>query len=87
MAKYKVTFKRSVTKDFLNISKQDVERILNNIESLSIDPRAEGCIKIAGKELYRIRQGMYRIIYEINDQNLMVNVIKICPRSNVYNFL
>ena len=65
MAKYKITFKRSVTKDFFNIPKQDVARILNKIESLSEDPRPEGCIKIAGKELYRVRQGMYRIIYEI----------------------
>ena len=87
MAKYKITFKRSVTKDFLNIPKQDVARILNKIESLSDDPRAEGCIKIAGKELYRSRQGMYRIIYEIYDQSLIVNVIKIGRRSNVYDSL
>lgn len=85
MAKYKITFKRSVTKDFLSIPKQDVARILNKIESLSDDPRSEGCIKIAGKELYRIRQGMYRIIYEIIDQSLIVNVIKIGRRSNVYD--
>ncbi|MBK7653134.1 MAG: type II toxin-antitoxin system RelE/ParE family toxin [Flammeovirgaceae bacterium] len=81
----KLLLKRSVTKDFLNIPKQDVARILNKIESLSDDPRAEGCIKIAGKELYRSRQGMYRIIYEIIDQSLMVNVIKIGRRSNVYD--
>lgn len=87
MAKYKITLKRSVTNDFLNIPKQDVARILNKIESLSDNPRAEGCIKIAGKELYRIRQGMYRIIYEIIDQNLIINVIKIGHRSNVYDSL
>ena len=53
MAKYKITFKRSVTKDFLNIPKHDVARILNKIESLSDDPRAEKRKKIAGKELFR----------------------------------
>ncbi len=84
MAKYKITFKRSVTKDFLNIPKQDVAKILNKIESLSDDPRAEGCIKITGKELYRVRQGFYRIIYEIFDQSLIVNVIKIGHRSKAY---
>jgi len=46
MEKYKVTFKRSVTKDFISIPKQDVLRILDKIESLSDNPRAEGCIKI-----------------------------------------
>ena len=84
MAKYKVTFKRSVTKDFISIPKQDVVRILEEIESLSDNPRTEGCIKIAGKELYRVRQGAYRIGYEIFDQHLIVNVIKIAHRSNVY---
>lgn len=84
MAKYKVTFKQSVTKDFLNIPKQDVARILNKIKTLSDDPRGEGCIKISGKELYRVRQGAYRIVYEIFDQHLIVNVIKIAHRSNAY---
>lgn len=84
MAKYKVTFKRSVTKDFISIPKQDVLRILDKIKSLSDNPRAEGCIKIAGKELYRTRQGTYRIVYEIFDQHLIVNVVKIAHRSNVY---
>lgn len=85
MAKYRITFKRLVTKDFLNIPKQDVAKILSRIESLAVDPRAEGCIKITGRELYRIRQGMYRIIYEIFDQSLIVNVVKIGHRSNVYD--
>jgi mRNA interferase RelE/StbE len=82
MAKYKITFKHSVTKDLLNIPNQDVIRILNKIESLSDDPRAEGCIKITGKELYRVRQGIYRVIYEVFDQNLMVNVIKVVNRPD-----
>jgi mRNA interferase RelE/StbE len=85
MAKYKITFKRSVTKDFISIPKQDVVRILDKIESLSDKPRTEGCIKIAGKELYRVRQGAYRIVYKIFDQHLIVNVIKIAHRSNVYD--
>ncbi len=85
MEKYKINFKRSVTKDFISIPTQDVVRILNKIESLSNNPRAEGCIKIAGKELYRVRQGIYRIVYEVFDQHLIVNVIKIAHRSNVYD--
>ncbi|GKS68580.1 RelE/StbE family addiction module toxin [Nitrosomonas sp. PY1] len=87
MEKYNITFKRSVTKDFISIPKQDVMRILDKIESLSDNPRSEGAIKIAGKELYRIRQGTYRIVYEIFDRYLIVNVIKIGHRSNVYDSL
>ena len=84
MKKYKLTFKKSVTKDFRNIPKHDVKRILNKIESLTINPRAEGCIKLSSKENYRVRQGLYRIIYQIRDDVLIVNVIKVSHRSDVY---
>lgn len=84
MTKYKLTFKKSVTKDFRNIPKNDVKKILSKIESLAINPRAEGCIKLSGKENYRVRQGIFRIIYQIRDKELVINVIKISHRSNVY---
>ena len=84
MKKYKLTFKKSVTKDFRNIPKKDVKKILNKIESLTINPRAEGCIKLSSKENYRVRQGLYRIIYQIRDDVLIVNVIKVSHRSDVY---
>ena len=84
MAKYKLTFKKSVSKDLRNIPKKDVPKILNCIESLTDNPRAEGCIKLSGQENYRVRQGSYRIVYEIRDEVLIVNVIKVAHRSNVY---
>lgn len=84
MKKYKLTFKKSVTKDFRNIPKKDVKKILSKIESLTINPRAEGCIKLSGKENYRVRQGLYRIIYQIKDDVLIINVIKVSHRSDVY---
>ncbi|MBV1789843.1 type II toxin-antitoxin system RelE/ParE family toxin [Marinobacterium sp. D7] len=84
MAKYKITFKKSVAKDFRNIPKQDVQRILKRIDSLADNPRAEGCIKISGQENYRVRQGLYRIIYEIRDEVLVINVIKVGHRSAIY---
>lgn len=85
MANYEITFKRSVTKDLLDIPQQDVIRILRKIERLAADPRAEGCIKIAGKEkeLYRIRQGSYRIVYEIFDKRLVVSIIKVGHRGRM----
>ena len=84
MAKYKITFKKSVTKDFRSIPKQDIQRILKRIDSLADNPRADGCIKLSGDENYRVRQGLYRIIYEIRDEILVINVIKVGHRSAVY---
>ena len=84
MAKYKIVFKKSVSKDLRNIPNKDVARILNRIEALAEDPRAEGCIKLSGQESYRVRQGLYRIVYEIRDQELVVSVVKVGHRSDVY---
>ncbi|WP_435274113.1 type II toxin-antitoxin system RelE family toxin [Psychrobium sp. nBUS_13] len=84
MAKYKITFKKSVAKDLRVIPKSDIQNILSKIDSLSDNPRGEGCIKLSGKENYRVRQGLYRIIYEIKDGLLVVNVVKVAHRSHVY---
>ncbi len=61
MTKYKITFKRSVSKDLRNIPKKDVRRILKQIDMLASDPRAEGCIKLSGQEYYRIRVGFIEL--------------------------
>jgi mRNA interferase RelE/StbE len=84
MGKYKITFKKSVAKDFRSIPKQDVQRLLKRIDSLADNPRAEGCIKLSGQENYRVRQGLYRIVYEIRDSVLVINVIKVGHRSAIY---
>jgi len=80
MARYKVTFKKSVTKDLRVISKSDIKEILDKINALSENPKGGGCIRLSGKECYRVRQGLYRIIYEIKDD---VMVIKVAHRSQV----
>ena len=84
MEKYKLTFKRSVAKDLRNIAKPDVKRILRRIDQLAEDPRGPGCNKLSAQERYRVRVGMFRIIYEIQDFELIVQVIKIGNRSDVY---
>ena len=84
MANYSLVFKKSVAKDLRSIPKKDVKRILNCIESLLDNPRAEGCIKLSGQEWYRIRQGNYRIVYEIKDEELIILVIKVGHRGDVY---
>lgn len=84
MAKYKITFKRSVSKDLKSVPKSDIKKILLKIDNLALDPRREGAIKLSGQEMYRIRQGLYRIIYEIKVSELVVQVIKIGHRSDIY---
>ncbi len=87
MARYKLLFKASVTKDFRHIPKQDVAAILQRIDDLANDPRPNGCEKLSGQERYRARQGNYRIIYEIIDEQLVVTVVKIGHRREVYKRL
>jgi len=84
MAKYKLLFKKSVTKDFRNIPNNDVNKILQWLDTLADDPRPPAAKKLSGNEFYRIRQGVYRIIYQIIDDELIVHVIKIAHRSKSY---
>ncbi|MBT8145371.1 MAG: type II toxin-antitoxin system RelE/ParE family toxin [Gammaproteobacteria bacterium] len=85
MASYELVFKKSVAKDFRSIPKKDVARILERIEALREYPRGEGCVKLsAQQERYRVRQGIYRIVYEIQDNELIVIVVKVAYRSSIY---
>lgn len=84
MAAYKLFFKKSVQKDFDSIPKKDLKRILSRIESLSENPRPHGCEKLTGQERYRLRQGRYRIVYSIQDDELTVWVVKVAHRKHIY---
>jgi mRNA interferase RelE/StbE len=84
MAGYKIFFRKSVWKDFESIPKKEVNRILQKIESLSEDPRPPGSQKLSAQERFRIRQGRYRIVYSIQDEELTVWVVKVGHRKDVY---
>jgi mRNA interferase RelE/StbE len=84
MGSFKVLFKQSVAKDLRQVPKKDVTRILKRIEGLKTDPRPPGVEKLSGQEKYRIRQGVYRILYEIRNDELIVVVVKIGHRRDVY---
>ena len=84
MASYELVFKKSVAKDLRELPKVDVKRILQRIRTLADDPRPPGCEKLSGQERYRIRQGVYRIVYEIDDNVLIVLVVKVGHRRDVY---
>lgn len=84
MAKYRLVFKKSVAKDLKKIPNKDIARILERINTLVGDPKPQGAIKLTNQEKYRIRQGAYRILYELQDLSLIITVVKIAHRQTVY---
>ena len=85
MKQYKVILSPKVQKSFINIPDDYVFKIHKSLSLLSFNPRPFGCVKLAGSENhYRIRVGVYRVIYTIKDDVLIVEVIKIDHRRNVY---
>lgn len=84
MARFELVFKRSIAKDIRALEPIDVRRILQRIEKLAVDPRPKDSEKLSGQERYRVRQGSLRILYEIDDSQLVVTVVKIGHRRDVY---
>lgn len=84
MGSYEIVFRKSVAKDLRALPKRDVRRILNRIRALADEPRPAGCEKLSGRELYRIRQGVYRIVYSIEDTRLVIVIIRVGHRRDVY---
>jgi mRNA interferase RelE/StbE len=79
--KYKVSIKRSAVKEIEAIpQKKERQRIIRRIGQLAEDPRPPGSKKLSGNEKYRVRQGSYRIVYSIEDNELIVVVVKIGHR-------
>jgi mRNA interferase RelE/StbE len=89
VGRYRVLIKPSARKELLAIpTKKDRQRLVRRIELLGEDPRPAGCEKLAGGgDLYRVRQGQYRIVYEIQDAELVVLVVKLGHRRDVYRAL
>ncbi len=84
MASYSVRIKRSAAKELEAVPQKDRKRIVKRIEGLAAEPRPPGCEKLSGEEKYRLRQGDYRILYEIVDRELIVTVVKLGNRRDVY---
>lgn len=84
MGSYELRFKASVAKELRRLPRRDVQRIWQRIEQLGEDPRPPGAVKLSTSELYRIRQGRYRIVYEIIDQQLVIVVVRVGHRGTVY---
>lgn len=85
MARFEVLIKRSAVKEIESIArKKDRQRVVRRIGQLAEDPRPPGCRRLSGRDRYRLRQGSYRIVYAIEDEKLIVYVVKVGHRRDVY---
>ncbi|MEI6706125.1 MAG: type II toxin-antitoxin system RelE/ParE family toxin [Methylococcales bacterium] len=85
MTAYQIEFKQSAKKELAQLPRSVAEKIIECIKSLADNPRADGCKKLRGvKHVYLIRINDYRVVYLIVDQCLIVQIIKIGHRKEIY---
>ena len=85
MAKYRILIKASAAKEIEDIRTQkDRKRVVRRIQGLADNPRPRGVEKLSGQNRYRVRQGNFRIIYSIEDDKLIVHIVKVGDRKDVY---
>lgn len=84
---YEIEIAEKLEKRLSKLPKKDKEKILEKIDSLANNPRPKDCKKLQGNQkppLYRVRSGIYRIIYAINDDVLIVLIVDIGHRKEIY---
>jgi len=84
VANYDLRIKPSAVKELEALQTKDRRRIVKKIQDLASEPRPPGCEKLSGQDRYRLRQGDLRILYEIQDREVTVTVVKIRHRRDVY---
>ena len=85
MGNYNISIKPPAVKEIEGIPKKDRLRIVRKIKGLASNPRPPGCEKLTGGDKYRIRRGDYRIVCSVSDRELIIVVVKVGHRRNVYN--
>ena len=85
MESYRIVIKKSATKEIQGLQPSDRKRLIERIRALASDPRPPGCKKLSGQDKYRIRQGNFRILYQIIDDQLVIVVVKVGHRRDVYD--
>ena len=85
MGNYKIEIKKSAVKEISKLPKNVLKRVVTKIKSLGDEPRPTGCKKLTADEKYRIRVGEYRILYSIEDEKLVIYVVKVSHRKKVYD--
>jgi mRNA interferase RelE/StbE len=81
---YNVTIKKRASKALANLPKDDYQKVRDGIRELAENPRPSGCLKLTGREGWRVRIGVYRIIYGIDDPEKKVIVLDIGHRKDIY---
>ena len=81
---YSVRIKRSAERELKTLSKTALQRIIGKIRTLSENPRPRGCEKLSSDERYRVRQGDFRVVYAVDDERQLVEIVKIGHRREVY---
>ena len=81
---YSIEILRSAQKDLAKINETDRIKLIDSIRSLAFEPRPNGCKKLSGRSAWRIRMGSFRVIYEIQDYKLVILVVAIGHRKNIY---
>lgn len=84
MAVYNLLIKKSATKELEAVPKKDRVKLIAKIRNLANDPRPPGSEKLAGDDKYRVRQGVYRVLYEVDDTTIVVTVVRVAHRREVY---
>ena len=84
MGRYRLEIKKSAVKEIERLPRKDMKAVLGRIESLSDNPRPRDCKKLSAQEKYRVRCGNYRILYSIEDDILIVFVVKVGHRKDFY---
>lgn len=84
MASYRVLIKPSAAKELESLPARHRKRVAHRLQGLGKDPRPRGCEKLSGQEKYRLRQGDYRILCFVDDDDAVVVVVKIGHRREVY---
>jgi len=81
---YLVSILRRAQKEIEDLPTSDAARVRTAIAGLAENPRPPGCIKLTGRDGWRIRIGDFRVIYEINDGHLFVTVVQVGNRRDIY---
>jgi mRNA interferase RelE/StbE len=84
VASFAVEIRRSAIKELDAIATADLGRVMSRIQALGSNPRPPGSEKLTGAEQYRVRQGVYRILYEVDDARRTVTIVKIGHRREAY---
>jgi len=85
VAAYRLFIKASAAKEIERLPSRKLRRaIVARIRALADDSRPPGCVKLSGADKYRIRHGAYRILYRIEDDRLIVTVVRVAHRKSAY---